>query len=569
MSIPYAEQVVRNIAATGDYFTNQAAARRRYNELADRYKDRPAVLDELSRELETEMAKGVAAIGLGDIGSSIPQDLDPVYRSLDAKNEGYGRNMILRAIPKIQGHARSHEYVLQTSTGLGRTSGYASEYGVGNFLRPSQVKLTSAPKWLKLMYMRSRSADDVRSIGDFSEPQTRLNLRRLMSGALIWGDTRTQLNGADGLGPKGILQLIEDGTNGTDLTRTDAYNPNGRGHVWDWKGQGPSLELVRQGPRELFSMWGSASNLAMFMPNRAISGIEALNDANRRGMSAFDFMIQGQSVTAVTVNGNAIPYIPEEDLSPFGQNAPRGFYQTANAPEGAPTGAPTCTPTLQNEGTTDSLTYGLWDSNPYGGNSANSVRYVVTYFDENDAESQGTLTGATSVTGNGTKEMKLVITGVPANATRIRIYRYDSQFGTLQGISSPAATNACWGMDAAPPGDGSSVTVIDHNLQRPYCGTGIIMGIQSEVLPYLTGRQVFDQAVRENQFEGVMPFVSEDQLSQWTENTIREVYVGPTMFTNLLANTMDTRLHYMIGCWRSVEITNPFLCGILKNIPLT
>lgn len=571
-SIPVSEQVTANVAATGDYFLNKAAAERRHAEMTARYANHPEMLAQFDKELEQEMSKGVAAIGLGDIGPSIPQDLDQTYRSLDAKNEGYGLNMILRAVPKIQGFARTHEYVLQTSTGLGGTAGRANEYAVGNFLRPVQQKLTSSPKWLKLMYMRSRSADDVRSIGDFSEPQTRLNLRRIMNSELIWADTRAQLNGANGLGQRGIIELIQSGTNGVDGLGTDAYNYGANsgaplGHTWDWKGQGPSLELVRQAPRELFHMWGNANNLAFFMPNRAIAGIEALQDANRRANNAFDFAFNGQAVSGILVNGNLIPYIPDSDLSPFSRDNLRGFYNTRR-PEGAPTTAPVCTPVLQNEGTTDSITYGLWDSNPYGGNSANSVRYVVTFFDDNDMESLGTLTGATLVTGNGTKEMKLTITGIPANATRGRVYRFDTNYGTLRGISSPAATDACWIMDFAPPGDGSSVVVIDHNVKRPYCGTGIVMGVQSAAMPYLTSRERFEQAVRENGFEGIMPFVSEDVLSHWVDNSIREVYVGPTMFTNLLANTMDTRLHYMIGCWRSAEMTNPFLGAVINNIPL-
>ena len=544
------------------YYLNIATASRRYEELSGRFAHNPNMLAELEREYSAEMAKGVPAIGLGDLAASIPQDLDPVYRSLDVKAEGLGRNTLLRIIPKIQGYARTHEYALQTSTGLGGTSGASTEYGVGNFMRPVQSAMSSSPRWLKLHYMRSRSADDVRTIGDFSEQQVRLNLRRLANQMLIWGDTRKQFGGVAGLGAKGLIQLIEEGTSGTAGLGTSGYNYQSRGHTWDWKGQAPSIELMRQGPRELFHLWGSASSLNAFMPSRTLAGLEALSDANRRGSDPFAFAFQGQAVTGILVGGMFVPYIPDDDLSPFARDS-RGLYNITR-PEGAPAGAPTCVVVQQNEGTTDSLTFGLWDENPYG---AGDVRYVPTYFDENDMESRGTLTGATTVSSGGTKEVKITISDVPANATRVRIYRYDAEYGTARGISSPAATDACWVFDVAPPGDGSPIVVIDHNQKRPYCGTGLLLNVASDTLPYLTGRTAFDNAVRENAFENIMPFVSEAQTN-WAENAVREVYVGPTMLTHMVANTMDTRLNYLMACWRSVEVTNPFTCGVLQNLPL-
>ena len=567
---------LKSVAPLEEYFVHQAETKRQYNKDMQRFAGSPDIqaqlTDHFTREMakgestmQRDMAKGVTAVGVADIAPSIPQDLDPVYRSLDAKNEPYGRNMILRAVPKIQGWARQHEYALQTSTGMGGTYGQSTEYGVGNFMKPTQTLFYSYPRWQKLLYMRSRSANDVRSIGDGSEQQIRLNHRRLRNSNLIHADSRGQLSGVSGLLPKGIIQLIEEGTNGTTATGSDGYNYNGRGHTWDVKAQPMTTQTLRQVPEQLVQVWGGASNLTSFMPSRSISGLEAQGDTARRAMGPLDMYTLGQAVGGLTVNGRNIDIVPEDDLNPFSRDCPRGMY-TTNRPEGAPTGNPTVAITVQTEGTDDPLkVYGLWDTNPYG---IGTFRYVVTYMDDQGLESAGVLSSLGTVSTSG-KEVKLTISGVPANATLVRIFRLDTLFLTRRNITSPAVTHSCWIADVAPPGTGAAFTWVDYNEVRPYCGTALILSLgASQTLPYMTSRQKFEQMLMEGGLENIAPFITEEQ-SVWAENTVREVYVGPQMFTHLLANTLDVTSHYLLGSWVSTEVTHPLLCGIIRNLPLT
>lgn len=550
-----------------EYHLRQARISQGIEQDRARLAGRPELLRAMEEHYAEEMKKGAAALGVNDFGPSIPQDLDRTYRSLDAKNEGWGRCSLLKAVPKIQGFARTHEYAMQVRTGLGGTEGASSESSVGSALFPTQAKFTSTPRWVKNVYQRTRSADDVTIIGDLSESNTRLIHRRLVNGNLIWGDTRTRLNGTDGLTSKGIIQLIEEGTNGSNSSLgTDGWNYNGKGHIVDWKSQPVSTELARTIPDEVFNVWGSSGQLKMFMPSRAITGMESAQDGNRRNYGPFDSMFQGNVVTGITVNGKFIPFIPEDDLNPFSRDAFRGFYHTRR-PTGYPTTLLTVTPAAQTEGTTDGYVYNLWDDNHFG---SGSVRYVVTYFDADDRESLGSLSSA--ITVNSGQEAKITVSNIPVDATRIRVYRYDAEYGTLKGLSA-SADLACWVMDAVPTGSGAPTVIIDHNEQRPYCGTGLVLSLSSDMADLMSelaesGKgNLWKQALTERNLDNSAPFVTEE-ASLYNENTVREVYVGPQLAVNQLAISGDFRVHYLLSSWRSTEITNPFLCGIVKNIPL-
>lgn len=546
----------------GDYLVSRAQAREKYEEDRARFANSPQMLELLDKQYDSEMAKGVAGVGIADVAASIPQDLDPRLQSLYAQGEPYGMNMLLKTTPAIEGAAPSHQYALQVTSGLGGTGGAAGEYSTGVFLKPRQELITSYLKWTKVRHLKSAAANMVRSIGDYSQQQAFLNHRRLVNQSLIYDNTAAQVGGTGGLRRRGVIQGIVEGTNGTDARiPVDGYNYLGQfGHTWDVKGQTFTENVLRSVPAELVSIWGNNANLKAFLPSKSISGLEAGESERRRHNNPLDAQFQGQMLSGLVSNGNYIPYIVEHDLNPFGKDNSRGIYSSAR-PDNAPSGYPTITPTAVSPGTGSSEDYSLFDANNYG---AGTVYYAAAWFDGDDLLSAARLSDGVAVAED--EIVQLVISGVPANATSVRIWRCDQQYLDLKNVSA-ALAHSCWIMDVTPPGTGDTFTVYDYNVTRPYCGTGLILSVNTPMAAVANSVGAWDNFLRSKDFASVAPFMSQIE-SELSQNALRQVYVGPKQLTFQLANTLHTDQNMLIGSWCSLEVINPFVCGVIKNLPV-
>lgn len=522
-------------------------------------------------ELE-ELSKGFDGVTTATIAAQTPQSLDPVVQTLMWTTLGADVCTTLKIVARVPAGQLIWNYATETATGMGGSGGASSETGIGNQFIPSFERLSIYLKNTKVHATASRQSMDVNQLPAFpgdGEPlplyRARENHFRMRNQALLWANTSGQRGGrATGLVADGLIPIIQKTTAGLtaadsgNFLPTSSFNYLSRlGHTVDLLGQELTGETeIRQASDIISSEWFNQANVGL-MPRKLISNLEKNLATGRRFLDVWQPRTLGQVVTGVTVAGQHMQFIPEADLDPRAKDNWYGLY-TTNRPPGYPTSTLTLTVTAEAEGTGGEPTDGLWDAN-YGG--ADTVYYLPTFCDSFDRESYGTISSGVAIVAG--QQMKIIISGAPPDATRIRLYR--AQSGSGYGVT---AASACWIADIAPSTDGSPVTYYDHNVKRPYCVSALFMYLQSPALDgsaFMAGEKTWDASVAANGFANNPLFMGYNEAMR-KPGTIGIAYLGADMATLNIPVALDVTISRMTSSTWAPFVRNPYACWVMTNI---
>lgn len=497
---------------------------------------------ELGAAKWSAMQKGVTTTVIAPV---VPQDLEVESHNTLWSETTPTELTLLKLIPSVEAKQIAHQYTRVTNFGDPRGSGFFGETSlppntsvetelITNNIRllgeiGSTFLLAELEKTLRVLGTTGASNIERRAL--------RLNTLRKKNRNLYRSDTRVIRQGINGVRFKGLLQLIEEGTDGTTGT-----SPFGS-HVIDMQGQSLNVETLREKGAEALTQFGFPTCLLMDPFVR--SDFEASLDTAQRLPLPINMRpyLVGQQVYGLQTQGNVMRFLTDNTLTPRWY----GGKYVAAAQEGGPTTRPTVTASAGAAGGSTSY----WDSNQEG---AGDVHYLVTEM-RDELEGLGTrYPAASELTVTAGQKVTILITPGNPQADSFRVYRGKD--------TDTADTDAYFAFEVANPGtSGAVVTAYDLNANRPGLGTAFALAITSMAQQALTAglATAYDDAVTKSASFFKMP---DDEV----RNTVACAELGPSMGILALASIIaeiDRPLMYS-AC--APQVRNPFQNFAFKNI---
>lgn len=481
------------------------------------------------------------AVDTSAITSIVPEDLQPeVYNTQwdPAHPEALTTMKLLPTTPAAQ---IVHKYSELTAYGNDRGYGDVGERSLPLPTQPTfaqrevNIRLTASYSDVYLL----ASLERVLNVNGATTPEaiTRDTLLRSMlwrkNRSIIFADTRAMRSGTSSTRHKGVIQLIEEGTDGTtgDASRYGS-------HVIDMEGAELNTTTIREKAADVITYYGFPG--AFIMPPHVRARFESQLDAAMRiqapiGRGGF---IVGQNVSGMHTNGRAVLFYSDNMLDAYNSH---GKYR-GTADDGAP-GAPTAA-------TGTAQAYSGSTESKFRSADAGTYYYWVTEI-RDGRESTARSIGSVTVAAN--QEVAFSVTPSDPFSDSFRLYRHTSN----------SATSAFMVKDYANDQSGAAVTFYDRNENRPGYHTVLGLDIASKYAEYsarvATG-QVSDYATPAEQRAEFFSMPDSPQ------NAVSVAHLGPEYGSMVLAHlsmTKDRPLYYSAY---ATQVRGPKKCLVFKNV---
>ncbi len=462
------------------------------------------------------MAKAVTTSNIANV---VPQDLErETYNALwDIRHANV--LMALKLIPTQKATQIVHEFSRLTSYGQTRGMGFVNETSIPQASDPVFQRRTVNIKLLAALaeVFQLAQMEQTISVGGHNDAVGIAKWTVLhdflwrTNRAFYYSDTRTQRLGEAGSAFKGLIQQIEEGTDGT--VDTSIFGS----HVIDMEGQPLTPTTLRQRLLRIVNYFGAPTCLITSPEVRA--DFEARLDAAGRislPVNGNPFVL-GQRVGGFRMGDVDLAFHTDLQMGPYhGQ----GRY-VAVAQSGAPA-IPTATGT--NNAVASGSNVSKFDANTKG---AGDVFYMITEV-KNGQESLGRRvpsSGVYTVVVGG--EVAFSLQASDPTSDSFRIYR-----GTRTNGVTQANTEAEFAFEVANSTDGTAVTAYDLNRKRPGLHTAMCMDIASPAHDYFNQLQTGQLTKQMSSAEQAETFGNQ---SENMGNTIARARLGPEYGTMELA----------------------------------
>lgn len=490
------------------------------------------------------------AVHSGNITAIVPEDLELEAHSTLWSETDSTELTLLKLVPSVPATSITHEYTRINSFGYDKNSGFFDErslppetnFGSARIEVPIKLMGEVGPTFLLAALEKTQKALGTQGAQNIERTALRLNVLRKKNRNLFFSDTRVTREGTSSQRFKGILQLIQEGTDGTSGT-----SPFGD-HVIDMEGAPLTVDTVRDKIAKGIQLFGRMT--CLIMDPFARSDFEAsLDAAHRLGIpnQLAPYMI-GQSIGGIQTQGGVTFFETDNVLS-----AQHSRWQyTATLVDGAPSGTPTVSVAAGAPGAGETS---VWDAATVG-----DIYWVVTEV-VSEKEGLGTrfptaLASYTAVTAG--QKATLTITPSSPQVESCRIYRGRSEDG------DDALVDAYFIYEVATAASGAQFTSADLNQWRPNttCAFGLrIVSASERALhtPRNDGTLNMYEHARANsdQYFG-MPDVK--------QNTVAVANLGPTMGILALASLLPEVDRPLVYSACAPEVRNPFQNFVFKNI---
>lgn len=511
----------------------QERYRKEYSDIPGQYLDR--------------MLKGIVA---ADVAPVAVEDRE-VEAHNTLWNESDPSELIgLKFFPRVEATQVNHIFQRLNSFGPDGFDGFMNETSLPPATQPGLSNHTSIVKLMgerSIVYILAALTRTVNVMGmqgaaNWAPALTRLQLLRRMGRAMYFSDTRTDLNGAAGMKFTGLLQAIQEGTIGSPIDSGES-----QGAVYDMLGTSPTFDNLRQRILSSWELFGQCN--VLIMDGRTRSRLEQQLDGSHQLWLPANTrpIVWGQKVVGMTTNGQDVYFLTDRMMAPM-YSWPR---YTTSRPAGFPSGTPTIVATA---GSDSGSPASRWTASSFGG--AGNVAYVATEV-VNGIETIGTRypTGSGVIAVAAGQMVTITVTPSNPAAESIKLYRL------LTGITGAgtAATDAWLIAETPGSGDGSPITFIDKNLQRP--GTSMIFGLR-------LASRAFDAYLNGGSYEAVkraspdLMGVEEESI----QNTVSCVNLGPRLMVLDLAKLGAVAHHKLMCGALTIQHRNPAQAFVIRNI---
>lgn len=363
-----------------------------------------------------------------------------------------------------------------------------------------------------------------------------MSVLRKKARAMYFSRTDTTRLGTAGARFKGLLQQIEEGTNG--VTGTSPFNTDGNGHVIDMEGQPLTIATIRKKCAKVMTLFGYTT--CMIMDQFVRADLEASMDSAQRlnlPTGSAPLML-GQNIGGLHTQGADIFFHTDTLLSPHA----RGMY-IAEAEVGAPANAPTGTATAQAETVSGSSKFGSADGGDYF--------YMITEV-KDDRESIGRRLTATVA---ATQEVLFSITPNDSTSDSFRVYR------GIDGVDDD--DQAGFAFEVANSGGGAAVAFRDLNLYRPKTSTVFALNIRTEASEFLHQAPSGTRSTYSLAKEQSEKFLS---MADNPLNTVSMVTLGPAMGVMELAAVLASSARPLVYSACAMQVRNPLQNFVFINV---
>lgn len=492
------------------------------------------------------------AVHAGNITAIVPEDLEAEAHSTLWQETDQGELTLLKMMPSVKATSVAHEFTRINSYGVSKGSGFFGERslpGETNFAGArvvNNIRLMGeiGPTFLLASLEQTQRALGTSGAQNIERVALRRNVLRKKARNIYQADTRTTFGGTSSTRFKGLLQQIEEGTDGSDPTAPPTpYGP----HVIDMLGQPMTVQTLRDRAAKGSTLFGVFTSLLM---DPLVRGDleQSMDPAQRLSLpiDARPFML-GQNIGGIQTQGNRVFFETDNTLSPIWF---RPQYDTTQE-DGAPTTVPTATATAQADNSSGDTVDSKWDAA-----SAGDVFYVITeVIDEKESLGVRVPSGSSTLAVAAGQEVKLVITPGNVRADSFRVYRGNSDDGL-------ASTDAWFIFEVAGNHTGA-VTVYDNNLRRPNTHEAY-------------GLRVFSSAER-SMHNGMVDayYRAKDSSAEFLgetdkpNNTIACANLGPQMGVMALASILAEVDRPLIYSACVPEVRNPRQNVVFINVGLS
>lgn len=488
-----------------------------------------------------ELQKAVTA---GTIEDIVPEALEEEAHNTLWRASSRNELTLLKLCPSRPTHSIEHKFDKVLSFGEDRGDGFFGEQSLPLETEPEFDKVSTfirllgehSSTFILASLQKTVKVDGEIGADAISRASLLKNLLRKKNRSMYFSDTRTQRSGADATRFEGLLQQIEEGTDGTNGT-----SPYGS-HVIDFEGQPFTAANVRKYTAQTITLFGFLNSMIMDPWVRA--DLEASMDSaqmNLLPIGAKPFML-GQNVGGMHTQGGDVFFHTDNTLTPL-YSKPR--YRHV-AMRGAPS-APAASHTLN--GAATGARVSKWNAADAG-----TFFWMVTEI-KDGRESLGTrvpAAGGQAVSAN--QEVQFAVTPSDPLSDTIAFYR---------GINGQANTTAWKIFEVAGNGTGAVIDAFDLNAYRPNCSSVFALNIRSESSEFLhqapTGlRDSYSLAV-----EDAERFLT---MKDSTENTVTMVNLGPAMGVMELSAVLATTSRPLLYSACAMQVRNPLQNLVFINV---
>ena len=499
------------------------------------------------RTVLTLLEKAVTA---DNIAAVVPEDLEIQAHNTLWRDTDPTELTLLKLLPSVPATSVAHEYTRITSFGEPRGSGFFGETALPpstNYKPERVVNNIRLQGELSEVFILASLEETQQALGtsgnvNIQRNALRLNLLRKKNRQLYFSDTRTIRQGAAGVRYKGLMQLIEEGTDGTE-----GESPFGS-HIIDLEGQPLTAETLREKVAEAIVLFGYLSCLVMDPFTR--EGFEASVDPAQRLPLPISMQpyVLGQKIHGLQTQNGVVHFHTDNVLNPV-----HHFGKYINElMDGGPTTFATVASTVNSPGGTGTK----WDAQ-----SSGQIYYIVTQI-KDEVESLGRRvpsTPGTFLPVTAGDSVTLDLTPGDPSIDAYRIYR-----GTDADPNEAVGTDAYWVADVANTGGAAPTSYEDLNHQRPNTAFAFGLNVHSQAQRALQAglagglAQAYHAAVE----------MSANFLGQPDEerNTVAVAELGPSMGILPLAHILATVDRPLMYTASSPEVRNPFQQFVFRNI---
>lgn len=491
------------------------------------------------------------AVDASSIAAIVPEDLEIVAHNILWRDTDPTELTVMKLLPSVPATSIEHQYTRITSYGEKRGSGFFGEKSLPPSTNYKPERFTNNIRLLGELsetFILAALEETQQALGttgnvNIQRTSLRLNLLRKKNRQLLFSDTRTIRDGVAGVRYKGIMQLIEEGTDGTD-----GESPFGS-HVIDLEGQPLTAETLREKVAEAIVLFGFVSCLIMDPFARA--DFEASFDSAQRldmPISMKPYVI-GQQVHGLQTQSGVVHFHTDNILNPV-----HHFGKYINElMEGGPTTMATVAEVLNNPAAGAGT---KWDAA-----SAGQIYYVVTQMKE-EAESLGVRVPAAPgsfLNVQAGDSVTLNMTPGDPSIDGFRIYR-----GSDADLNQAIGTDAYWIADVANTNLGAATAWEDLNHQRPNTSFAFALNVHGRAQQ--TMARLTSQGLADTYYTAVEQ--SADFLMDTADerSTVAVANLGPSVGVLPLAHILAQVDRPLMYTAHSPEVRNPFQNFAFKNI---
>lgn len=486
------------------------------------------------------------AVTTGTITDIVKEDLEPEAHNTLWKASSPFELTALKLMPVVTATSIKHEFDKIVSYGDDRGDGF---FGEETLPLETEPDFSRHQTFIRLMGEMSQTfvlaalEKTIRVEGQVGAPQIArallmLNLLRKKNRAIYFSDTRTIRTGTGSPRFQGLLQQIEEGTNG--VTGSSPYGS----HVIDMEGAPLTIENLREKAAKIITLFGYVNCLITDPFVRA--DLEAgLDPATRLNLpiGARAFML-GQNVGGLQTQGGQMFFHTDNSLTP---SHAAGRYR-GTMMKGAPTGTPTVSGAVGAPGGGRTSKWNAGDAGNYA--------WIVTEW-KNGRESIGKRwpAGSAFQAVNAGQEVTLTITPTDPTSDFFRIYRLKEGETDLQ---------AWFAFDVANSAGGASLPAYDGNHYRPNTSYAFGLSLSSDAQKFL--HSPVTDGTRSRYADAVA--MSEQFLRQPDneQNACSVVQLGPAMGVMELAPVLATKARPLLFSACAVQVRNPLKCFVFRNV---